>query len=115
LYIWEEVPKERLLKAPMAVATTTTATTIKMAMMAAMTAETLAMTPFRDASNVLCGLPSLHLGALRIDRRMFPGHGGDEAVYGGFGTRGQRQLQVPESQRAQVIRHGAEHEWQVVQ
>jgi hypothetical protein len=45
---------------------------------------------------VLCGLPSLYLRALRIGRRMFPGHGGDEAAYGGFGTRGRRQLQVPE-------------------
>jgi hypothetical protein len=32
---------------------------------------------------VLCGLPSLHLGALCIGRRVFLGHGGDEAAYGG--------------------------------
>jgi hypothetical protein len=35
---------------------------------------------------VLCGLPSLHLGALHIGRRVFPGHGGDEAVHVRFGT-----------------------------
>jgi hypothetical protein len=64
---------------------------------------------------VLCGLTSLHLGALRIGRRMFPGHGGNETAYGGFGMRGRRRLQVPESQRAQVIQHGREHEGQVVQ
>jgi hypothetical protein len=64
---------------------------------------------------VLCGLPSLHLGALRISRRMFLGQGGDEAAYGGFGTRGRRRLQVPESQRAQVIWHGGELEGQMVQ
>jgi hypothetical protein len=46
---------------------------------------------------------------------MFPGHGGNEAAYGGFGTRGRRRLKGPESQRAQVIRHGGEHEGQVVQ
>jgi hypothetical protein len=40
--------------------------TTTMATMVAMTAETLAMTTFRDASDVLCGLPSLHLEALRI-------------------------------------------------
>jgi hypothetical protein len=60
-------------------------------------------------------LPSLHLGALRIGRRVFPGHGGNEAVHGGFGTRGLRRLQVPESQRAEAIRHGGEHEGKVVQ
>jgi hypothetical protein len=64
---------------------------------------------------VLCGLPSLHLRALRIGRRVFPGHGGNEVAHGGFGARGRRRLQVPESQRAQVIRHGGEHEGQVVQ
>jgi hypothetical protein len=64
---------------------------------------------------VLSGLPSLHLGALRIGRRMFLGHGGNEAAYGGFGTRGRRRLQVPESQCVHVIRHGGEHAGQVVQ
>jgi hypothetical protein len=49
------------------VATTMAVTTM---MMATMT-ETMAMTTLRDASDVLCGLPSLHLGALRICRRMF--------------------------------------------
>jgi hypothetical protein len=61
-----------------------------------------------------CGLPSLHLGALRIGRRMFPGHGGDEATYGGFGARGRRRLQVPKSQRAQTFWHDRKHEGQVV-
>jgi hypothetical protein len=64
---------------------------------------------------VLCDLPSLHLRALRIGRRVFLGHGGDEAAHGGLGMRGRRRLQVPESQRAQVTRHGGEHEGQVVQ
>jgi hypothetical protein len=64
---------------------------------------------------VLCGLSSLHLGALRIGRRVFSGHGGNEAVHGGFGMRGRRKIQVPESQCAQVIWHGGEHEGQVVQ
>jgi hypothetical protein len=32
-----------------------------------------------------------------------------------FGTCGRRRLQVPELQRAQIIRHGGEHEGQVVQ
>jgi hypothetical protein len=48
--------------------------------------------PFRDASNVLCGLPSLHLGALCISRRVFLGHGGDEVAHGRFGTCGWRRL-----------------------
>jgi hypothetical protein len=74
-------PRRRLLKAPTAAATTT----VEMTMVMATTAETLAATTFRDASDVLCSLPSLHLGALRIGRRMFPGHGGDEAACGGFG------------------------------
>jgi hypothetical protein len=38
--------------------------------------------------HVLCGLSSLHLGALRIGRRVCPGHGGDEAAHGRFGTSG---------------------------
>jgi hypothetical protein len=54
--------------------------------------ETLAMTPFWDAFDVLCGLPSLHLGALCIGRRVFPDHGGDEATHRRFGTRGRRRL-----------------------
>jgi hypothetical protein len=35
--------------------------------------------------------------------------------HGGFGTRGRRRLQVPESQHAEAFRHGGEHEGQVVQ
>jgi hypothetical protein len=64
---------------------------------------------------VLCGLPSLHHGALRIGRQVFPGHGGDEAVYGGLVTSGRGRLQILEPERAQVIRHGGKHEEQVVQ
>jgi hypothetical protein len=82
-------------------AATTVVTTMVVATTAAMTVETLAMTmtaepkDFREASDVLCGLPSLHLEALRNGRRMFPGHRGDDAAYGGFGERGRRRLQVP--------------------
>jgi hypothetical protein len=65
--------------------------------------------------HLMCSLPSLHLGALRNGQQMFPGHGGDEAAYGGFGASGRRQLQVPKPQRAQTFWHGREHERQVVQ
>jgi hypothetical protein len=44
LYYWEEVPKRRLPKNPMAAATATAATMGMMVTTAAMTAETLAMT-----------------------------------------------------------------------
>jgi hypothetical protein len=46
---------------------------------------------------------------------MFPGHGGDEVAYGGFGACGRRRLQVPKPQRAQTFWHDWEHEGQVVQ
>jgi hypothetical protein len=36
---------------------------------------------------VLCGLPSLHRGSLRVGRQMSPSHGGDEVAFGGFGVR----------------------------
>jgi hypothetical protein len=64
---------------------------------------------------VLCGLPSLHLGGLRISRGVFLGHGGDEAAHRRFGTRGRGRLQISESERAEVIWHGGEYEEQVVQ
>jgi hypothetical protein len=64
---------------------------------------------------MLCGLPSLHLGAQRIGRRMFLGHGGNEVEYGGLGMSGRRRLQIPEPKRAEVVRHGGKHEEQVVQ
>jgi hypothetical protein len=41
---------------------------------------------------VLCGLLSLHLGALRIGWQAFLGHGGDEAAHGRFWTLGWRRL-----------------------
>jgi hypothetical protein len=53
------------------------------------------MTTLSVASDVLCGLPSLHRGSIRNGRRMFPSHGGDEAAYGGFGARSRGRLQVP--------------------
>jgi hypothetical protein len=43
---------------------------------------------------VLSSLPSIHRGSIRVDRRMSPSHGSDEA-YGGFGARSRRRLQVP--------------------
>jgi hypothetical protein len=46
---------------------------------------------------------------------MFPGHGGDEAAYGGPRMRSRGQLKIPEPERAKVVRHGGEHEEQVVQ
>jgi hypothetical protein len=66
-------------------------------MVMATTAATMAVTPAMTTLSgcircvdVLCGLPALHLGALHIGRRMFLGHGGDEAAYGGFGARSRR-------------------------
>jgi hypothetical protein len=46
---------------------------------------------------------------------MFPGYGGDEATYEGLGTSGRGRLQIPESERAEVVWHGGQHEEQVVQ
>jgi hypothetical protein len=86
-----------------------------MAVTAVTTAETLAMKTLSGCIRVLCGLPSLHLGALRIGRQMFLCQGGDKVPYGGFGMCGRRRLQVSELQRAQVIRHGGEYEGKVVQ
>jgi hypothetical protein len=84
-------------------AATTAAMTMVVATTAAMTAETLQWQPFRVASDVLCGLPSLHLGSLHNGRQMFPSHGGDEVAYGWFGARGRGRLQVPKPQHAQTF------------
>jgi hypothetical protein len=46
---------------------------------------------------------------------MFPGYGGDEAAYGGLGMSGRGCLQIPESELAEVVWHGGQHEEQVVQ
>jgi hypothetical protein len=46
---------------------------------------------------------------------MFPSHGGDEVSHGGLGTRGRGRLQISEPERAEVVKHGGEHEEKVVQ
>jgi hypothetical protein len=46
---------------------------------------------------------------------MFPGHRGDEVVYGGLGMSGRGRLQIPESECVEVVQHGGKHEEQVVQ
>jgi hypothetical protein len=46
---------------------------------------------------------------------MFLGYGGDEAAYGGLVTSGRGRLQISESERAEVVRHGGQHEEQMVQ
>jgi hypothetical protein len=46
---------------------------------------------------------------------MFPGYGGDEVAYGGLGTSGRGRLQIPKSERAEVVWHGRQHEEGVVQ
>jgi hypothetical protein len=89
---------------------TTTAATM---MMMVTTAETLAMMTLSGC--IRCVVRLAVTPSRSSTHRSIPGHGCDEAAFGGFGMRVRRRLQVSESQRAQVIRHGGEHEGQVVQ
>jgi hypothetical protein len=72
--IGKRCPRRRLSKALMAATTMTTAATI--------TRRPWRRRLFRDAFVMLCSLLSLHHGALRIGRRVFPDHVGDEAAHG---------------------------------